>query len=94
MAGEKWHGGPMPDHRVDVLEPPSLSPIPDSEALVPGPALSSSSAVVTIQVKFSVLPRWTERAVGFNNMADRKNGAQRTYFWPSLMPSPFNLDKG
>lgn len=26
MAGENGHGGSVPDHRVDVLEPPSLSP--------------------------------------------------------------------
>lgn len=63
MAGENGHGGPMPDHSVDVLEPPSLSPFPDSEPLVPGQASSFSSIVVPTWIKFSVLPRWTERGL-------------------------------
>lgn len=95
MAGENGHRGPMLDHRVDVheLEPSSLSPFPDFGLLIPGPALSSTSVIVPIQVKISVLLRQTERRVGFNNMADSKNVAQRTCFWQPLMHSPFNLDK-
>lgn len=94
MTGENGHGGPVLDHGVDVhdLEPSSL--FPDFGLLITGPAPSSSSIIAPIQVKISVLLRWTEGKVGFNNMADSKNIAQRTCFWQPLMPSPFNLDKG
>lgn len=40
MVGENGRGGPMPGHRVDVLELLSLFPLPDSVSLVPGSASS------------------------------------------------------
>lgn len=40
MAGENGHGGSVPDHRVDVLEPPSLSLFTASVPLTRAPSFS------------------------------------------------------
>lgn len=70
-------------------------PLPFSRLCTIGPRASTLLLfnVVPIWVNFSALPRWTERRFGFNNMTDRKKGTQRSYFWQSLTPFPFNLDK-